>query len=135
MRRMIGAIAFAMHGCALAQPPAIEALGWMSGSWVRESAQETVRETWLGPAHGTMVAVNLTSAAGGGATHRVFRITRTPAGLSYFASPGGRAPVEFAMKEMGERRVVFENPAHDFPRRILYWREGATLVARIEGTI
>ena len=38
-------------------------------------------------------------------------------------------------QEMGERRVVFENPMHDFPQRILYWRDGDQLVARIEGTV
>ena len=135
MKRTIAAIAVAMHAVAFAQPASVDALRWMSGSWVREAAQETVRETWLGPANGTLVAVNLTSTAGGRATYEFLRISRTAAGFSYFASPGGRAPVEFALKEMGERRVVFENPAHDFPRRILYWRDGAALMARIEGTI
>ena len=31
-------------------------------------------------------------------------------------------------------RVVFENPVHDFPQRIIYWKDGADLRARIEGT-
>ena len=31
-------------------------------------------------------------------------------------------------------RVVFENPTHDFPQRIIYWKDGADLRARIEGT-
>jgi hypothetical protein len=37
--------------------------------------------------------------------------------------------------ESSEDRVVFANPAHDYPSRILYWRtpDGA-LHARIEGT-
>jgi hypothetical protein len=31
---------------------------------------------------------------------------------------------------------VFENLNHDFPQRIIYWREGeSTLHARIEGSI
>ena len=31
-------------------------------------------------------------------------------------------------------KAVFENPAHDFPQRILYWLDGAgALHARIEG--
>ena len=30
---------------------------------------------------------------------------------------------------------MFENAAHDFPQRVLYWRDGEALVARIEGTI
>ncbi len=30
-------------------------------------------------------------------------------------------------------RVVFENTAHDFPQRIIYWKDGNDLRARIEG--
>jgi hypothetical protein len=134
MKHMLAALALVSHG-ALAQPHAIEALDWMNGSWSQESARETVRETWLGPANGLMAGVNLTSTASGRATFEFFRIARTAEGFSYFASPGGRPAVEFPVKEVGERRVVFENAAHDYPRRILYWREGAILVARIEGTL
>jgi hypothetical protein len=32
------------------------------------------------------------------------------------------------------QRVVFENKAHDYPQRIIYWLHGGnTLCARIEG--
>jgi hypothetical protein len=82
-----------------------------------------------------MVAANLSTFAGGKRTFEFLRIADTPEGFSYFASPGGKPPVEFRLKESGDRRVVFENPQHDFPRRILYWRDGERLVARIEGTI
>jgi hypothetical protein len=121
---------------AAAQPPArVEALGWMSGSWLHEGVDGKVAESWLGPANGVMVAANLTSGANGRTSHEFLRIAETLPGFSYFASPGGRAPVEFALKELSAQRVVFENPAHDFPQRILYWRDGDTLVARIEGTL
>jgi hypothetical protein len=43
--------------------------------------------------------------------------------------------VEFRAKEVGESRVVFENATHDFPQRVIYWKEGEVLAARIEGTI
>ena len=36
---------------------------------------------------------------------------------------------------MSDRRVVFENPEHDFPQRILYWLDDDDMLhARIEGT-
>jgi hypothetical protein len=36
---------------------------------------------------------------------------------------------------MEHQKVVFENPDHDFPQRILYWLEDADVLrARIEGT-
>jgi hypothetical protein len=31
--------------------------------------------------------------------------------------------------------VEFENLAHDFPQRIIYWRADKNLCARVEGTI
>lgn len=53
----------------------------------------------------------------------------------YLASPKGRQPATpFKMIEMAANKVVFENPEHDFPQRIIYEREGDTLTARIEGT-
>jgi hypothetical protein len=45
--------------------------------------------------------------------------------------PGGGAPVEFAMTNQSTRSIEFANPAHDFPQRIRYWREGDTLNAEI----
>lgn len=108
----------------------------MSGTWVHKAeARETVSESWLGPGNGLMVAANLTTWPNGRKSFEFLRIADTTDGFSYYASPGGKVPVEFRLKESGNRRVVFENPAHDFPQRILYWRDGERLVARIEGTI
>ena len=115
--------------------PRVASLDWMTGTWVQEIAgKERVAESWLGPGNGLMVAVNLTTWTSGRKGYEFLRIADTPEGFSYFASPGGKPPVEFKAKETGERRVVFENAAHDFPQRILYWRDGEQLVARIEGT-
>ncbi len=44
-------------------------------------------------------------------------------------------PTEFRMVELAANRVVFENPTHDFPQRVIYERNGDTLHARIEGTM
>ena len=108
----------------------------MTGTWTQETpGREKVTESWVGPGNGLMVAANLTTFANGRKSFEFLRIADTAEGFSYFASPGGKPPVEFKLKESGERRVVFENAAHDFPQRILYWRDGDMLVARIEGTI
>jgi hypothetical protein len=129
--------AFFLSTAALAQSPAkVESLGWMSGGWVNESARGKVSETWLGPGNGLMVAANLSTFANGRKSFEFLRIADTAEGFSYFASPEGRhPPTEFKVKEVSGQRVVFENPEHDFPRRILYWREGEFLWARIEGSI
>ena len=45
--------------------------------------------------------------------------------------PGGGPPIEFPLVAQGERSIEFANPAHDFPQRIRYWREGDRLHAEI----
>ena len=38
------------------------------------------------------------------------------------------------MIEMTDDKIIFENPQHDFPTRVTYWRAGDDgLNARIEG--
>ena len=136
MTRLLGSLALLATSAALAQSPhGVASLDWMSGTWERKSDRDTVTESWLGPGNGLMVAANLTTFANGRKSFEFLRIAETPEGFSYFASPGGKTPVEFKVKENGERRVVFENATHDFPQRILYWRDGELLVARIEGAI
>ena len=44
--------------------------------------------------------------------------------LSFWASPNGAPRVQFPLLSQGPREVVFANPAHDYPQRIRYWREG-----------
>ena len=134
MKTVLLAAALLFATSALAQAPKASALGWLSGTWVANAEGATVTESWVGPGNGLMVAANLSTWAGGRKFYEFLRIGETADGLSYYASPGGRAPVEFKMKELGDRRVVFENPQHDFPQRILYWREGEQLLARVEGT-
>ena len=133
LRCLIAVLALALP--AHAQTGNVAALGWMSGTWVHEDARQKVTESWVGPANGMMAAVNLTAYPGGKRSFEFLRIVDAGESMSYLASPGGRAPVEFKLREVGERRVVFENAAHDFPQRIAYWMEGERLAARVEGTI
>jgi Domain of unknown function (DUF6265) len=119
---------------ALAQSPNAESLAWLAGAWVQKGEKEIVSETWQGPAGGMLVATNLTLRASGRTSFEFLRIAETPTGLSYFAMPGGKPATEFKMKESGAQRIVFENPEHEFPRRILYWRDGEALMARTEGS-
>ena len=134
MKTALLAAALLLSTSAIAQAPKASSLEWLSGTWVAKAEGATVTESWVGPGNGLMVAANLSTWTSGRKFYEFLRIGETPEGLSYYASPGGKAPVEFRMKELGERRIVFENPQHDYPQRILYWREGEQLVARIEGT-
>ena len=127
------AILFSMALSVHAQE--IEKLAWMTGTWTQNKNGEIVQESWLGPKGKMMAAVNLTSSAKR-TSFEFLRIVETPTGLAYLASPGGKPPVEFKLKEITDKRVVFENPAHDFPQRVMYWIEpDGAMIARIEGTV
>ena len=82
-----------------------------------------------------MAGVNLSSSAKG-TSFEFLRVVEKNGEISYLASPGGKAPTEFKLKEMLGQRVTFENLTNDFPQRIIYWKEAdGALKARIEGNI
>jgi hypothetical protein len=113
--------------------PAVD-WSWLTGDWRRCKDGEIVEERWLGPRGEMLIGANLTSSPGK-ATFENLRIARSDDDWTYWAAPMGRTPVPFRLVESGAQRAVFANPAHGFPARISYWREGEALLARIEGTI
>jgi len=124
----------------------LSALAWMAGDWSGVDKQGARNEErWMEPAGGMMLAVHRDVAAGGvegggkAVSFEFLRIEATPDGIVYFASPRGKPPTPFRMVEAPAQNgpsVVFENPDHAFPRRILYWLGPAgELHAKIEGTL
>ena len=110
-------------------------LEWMRGTWTQNKGGDIVQESWLGPRGGMMAGVNLSSSAKG-TSFEFLRVVEKNGEISYLASPGGKAPTEFKLKEMLGQRVTFENLTNDFPQRIIYWKEAdGALKARIEGNI
>ncbi len=137
--------AFALSGALAAAKPGAEpsppsgdpvaALAWMAGEWSGvDDRGVTNEERWMEPAGGMMLGMHRDVAGGRATSFEFLRIESTPGGVVYFASPRGKPATPFKMVESGGRRVVFENPQHDLPTRILYWL-GPTgeLHARIEG--
>lgn len=134
MRRLtlLGALLFA---ASLAQAQSIDTLAWLSGSWLQTTENSQTEELWTAP-RGQMMAGANTSLRGTRASYEFLRIVERDGRLLLLVSPEGRQPpTEFMLKESGASRVVFENPTHDFPTRVVYSREGDTLTARIEGQL
>lgn len=50
-------------------------------------------------------------------------------GFAFWGAPHGEWRTRFMLTSSGPLEVVFTNPAHDYPQRIRYWREGAMLNA------
>ena len=86
------------------------------------------------PAGNMMLGINHTVAEGKTREYEFMRIVQEENGDIFFvAAPSGQKEARFKLMSVSEREARFENPAHDFPQRILYRRDGDSLVGRIEG--
>lgn len=116
------------------QAQSLSQLDWLRGSWTQEKDGSVVQESWLA-APDVMVGVNLSRTVNA-SSFEFLRVVEHQGQITYLASPSGQAPTAFKLKELKGQRVVFENLAHDFPQRILYWKESdGSLRARVEGRI
>ncbi len=106
---------------------------WIVGHWLSCADGRATREAWTGAGTGLLAGVNVT--AGRRTQFEFMRIAPQGDTLAFFGSPNGAPPVAFAMVSHANRRAVFENPAHDFPQRVIYARAGRDLVARVEGVV
>jgi hypothetical protein len=116
--------------------PALADLAWMAGSWSGTTARGIeMEEHWTAPKGNSMIGLHRDVVKGRTALFEFLRIEQQADQIVYLSMPNGRSPATpFPLKEVAGTRVVFENPAHDFPQRIIYWMDGADLRARIEGT-
>ena len=81
-----------------------------------------------------MIGMGRTVVRGKTVETESLRIEETSTGVDYVARPAGASETRFKLVRASEREAVFENPAHDFPKRILYRLEAdGALSARIEG--
>lgn len=116
--------------------PALNDLAWMAGSWIGESRGIQMEEHWTAPKGNSMVGLHRDVGKGRTLLFEFLRIEQQGDQIVYLSMPNGRSPATpFALKELSGTRVVFENPTHDFPQRIMYWKDGNDLRARIEGTM
>jgi hypothetical protein len=127
--------ACALIAAAGARAEGLQDLAWMAGSWMERKGATDTEEHWLAPKGGLMTAMNRTVADGKATAFEFLRIELRDGKPVYLSMPNGRPAVAFASVEQAPTRIVFEDAGRDFPRRILYWRDGDALMARIEGTI
>ncbi len=113
----------------------ISSLSWLAGSWsgVRDGLE--MEELWMMPKGNTMLGLHRDVKGERTVLFEFLRIEAKPDGITYWASPKGRPATPFKLAEARENYVAFENPDHDFPKRIIYWIADCALHAKIEGTM
>lgn len=116
-----------------APPPAgVADLAWMSGRWTTEANGRWTEEVWAEARGGAMLGFSRT---GRGQELREFEFLRLAPGPdgtpTYYAQPGGAPAVAFRLVARTATSATFENPAHDYPQRIIYRRFGRSMTATI----
>jgi Domain of unknown function (DUF6265) len=108
-------------------------VGWIAGCWDLTRDNRHIVEQWMPPEGNTMLGMSRTVVDGKTTEWEFLMIRGGPKGLEYVAKPSGQAEAVFTATAATAGDVVFENPAHDFPKKIIYTRNGDALVASIEG--
>ncbi|CAN5190685.1 DUF6265 family protein [soil metagenome] len=113
----------------------VEDLAWLHGCWHSTDGGREVSEHWMKPKGKTMLGLSRTIAGGKTVAHEFMRIVEEENGDVFFiAQPSGQKETSFKLVTVKSREVVFANPAHDFPQRVIYrLQEDGSLLGRIEG--
>lgn len=119
------------------EPASVEDLAWLAGCWASVGGEAGSGEQWSVPAGKTMFGVSRTVRNSRTVAYEFVQIRETKAGvLEFIAKPSDQSEATFLMVQLSESEVVFENPGHDFPQRIIYrLKAGGNLDARIEGEV
>ena len=116
-----------------AQRATLAQVGWLEGCWELNAANRRVVERWTS-ADVMLVGSSRTWIGGQPRESEALRLFTRGDTLVYEALPSGQQRTEFKTVVASDREVVFANPAHDFPQRIVYTRVGSdSVIARIEG--
>ncbi len=116
-------------------PFTINDLAWLKGCWTSNRNGRAITEHWLKPAGGTMLGISRTVADGKTVEFEFMQIREeTGGGIFFIAKPSGQPEATFKLIKGSAREVIFENPQHDFPQRVIYrLQDDGSLLGRIEG--
>lgn len=121
---------------AFTQTPTLADISWIAGDWqTAPGGRRQVEEHWMQAAGGSMMGMSRTVAGEKTIEFEYIRIEQRADGIYYVAHPKARCPgTDFKLTRASATEAVFENPQHDFPKRIIY-RKAAddSLTASIDG--
>lgn len=112
----------------------MQKLLWIADSWVSASGETTSYEEWKIINDDLFEGGSKTIKEGKVIFSESLKIERTANGIYYVADVAHNpAPVKFKLTNVTDTSAVFENPDHDFPKKITYLLEEGNLHAFIEG--
>jgi hypothetical protein len=112
----------------------VDSLSWVAACREGKVHSGKTQEQWLKPEGRSMLGMSRTIVNGKTVSFEFLQIREERENLYYVARPRTKGPTSFKLVQWGTHRVVFENPEHDLPQRIIYsLQSDGSLLARIEG--
>ncbi len=108
------------EGSAQESAAAPPAPAWLAGCWALRSGDRVVEETWMPERGGVMLGMSRTVVGGRAKEHEFVLLRANGSSLEYRVGSGAQPEVVFVAAKPSATEVVFENPRHDFPKRIAY---------------
>jgi hypothetical protein len=127
------ATAVAATSAARDDASAMAGFDWLAGHWCMERDGTHIEEHWLPARGGMLMSVGRTVAGGEVKSFEYLRLERRDGVVTFVAQPDGAPPTPFRLTDSGDDWARFENPLHDFPKRVEYRRVGKGLHAEISG--
>lgn len=112
----------------------VEQVAWLQGCWQMTAGERVVEEQWMAPRGGIMLNLGRTVRGETLVEYESVVLREQGGRLVYEAHPSGQPSAVFTSQTVTDSEVVFENPAHDYPQRVGYARNGDALLGWIDGT-
>jgi hypothetical protein len=113
----------------------ISQLTWLVGTWHGPPGASAMQEHWTSAAGGVMLGTNRTTRDSVMTAFEFLCISERAGTLVFTPRPNAGPPTDFVLTHIDADSATFENPSHDFPRRIKYIRTGDNgMRATISGT-
>jgi hypothetical protein len=117
----------------------IKNMEWLVGTWNLACNDTLSTEVWILKNDSVYAATSM-DVKGGKDTLRYENITIEQIGNEVYYIPVIKTqnegkPVRFKLTQQNKNQVVFENPDHDFPKKITYALRNDSLVAEISGPV
>lgn len=112
---------------------------WLAGKWQNATKDGIVFENWMVINDSTMAGISGFIKGSDTIVSETIALQQRGTDLLYIPTvkdQNGGQPIPFKMTTATTDSIVFENPGHDFPDKIIYVRRSATFVmAKIAGRI
>jgi len=121
------------------KPKKIAQANWLVGTWFSESGGRRNYETWNKYNDSTYVGRSYSIQHGDTISSESIMLVQEGEEINYVPTVQGQnnnMPVKFKLVSSDSNKLIFENPAHDFPQEITYWSVPPdSLIAEISGAI